>query len=311
MARLPRLTLPHQDTFYHLMSRVCGPIDWFPFHDPVAAQAVLLRLFLDVSVYCCQLADYNLLGNHFHLIARFLAFQRLARRELQRRAAILYPRPADRPKTPAQWKRFNERLFCVSDFMHDVKQAMSEWYNQHYDRRGPFFAERFRSVVLADQQALIDCMLYVDLNPVRAGLVEKPEDWPWSALARRARGDEKNLIPLKDILKGCKDPRSEYFFRLYWRAGLPVDENRFPSLLIKERNRGFQGGEYRLRIAAFSRGILLGTLRQVRRWVLEFRRRGIYRRRKYPIAQLGGLFYTLSEQRGPHRSPCPFPPPPG
>lgn len=311
MARLPRLTLPHQDTFYHLISRVCGPLDWYPFHDPVVAEAFLRILFHYARVYCCQLADYNLLGNHFHLIVRFLAFQCLSLRELRRRAALLYPRPADRPKTPAQWKRFNQRLFSLSDFMHDVKQTMSQWYNRHYNRRGPFFAERFRSVILADQQALIDCMLYVDLNPVRAGLVENPEDWPWSAVARRARGDEVNLIPLKSIFKEYKDPHSEYFFRLYWRAGLPVDENRFHSLLTRERNRGFQGGEYRYRIAAFSRGVLLGKLRHVRRWVRDFRRRGLYRRRKNPIPHLGGLFYTLTEQRGPHRFSYPCPPAPG
>lgn len=293
------------------MSRVCGPLDWYPFHDPLAAQAFLQILFHYASVYCCQLADYNLLGNHFHLIALFRAFKRLARRELERRAAILYPRKADRPQTPAQWRRFNQRLFSVSDFMHDVKQAMSEWYNKHYNRRGPLFAGRFRSVVLADQQALIDCMLYVDLNPVRAGLVEKPQDWQWSALARRARGEEDRLIPLKKILKGRKDPYSEYRIRLYWRAGLPLDQQSFRPIIEQEQKRGFQGGEYQHRIPAFSRGVALGKLRQVHRWVLQFRQRGIYRRRNYPIPQLGGLFFTLTEQRGPHRFPCTILPSPG
>src|SRR5690606_10976323 len=59
MARLPRLTLPHQDTFYHLISRVCGPLDWYPFHDPVVAEAFLRILFHYAHVYCCQLADYT------------------------------------------------------------------------------------------------------------------------------------------------------------------------------------------------------------------------------------------------------------
>lgn len=284
------------------MSRVCGPIDWYPFQDPLAAEAFFRILFHYASVYCCRLADYNLMGNHFHLIALFRAFARLSQRELERRAAILYPRQEDRPQTPAQWRRFNQRLFSVSDFMHDVKQAMSEWYNKHYNRRGPLFAGRFHSVVLADTQALIDCMLYVDLNPVRAGLVEKPEDWRWSALAKRSQGREAGLIPLKEILKGRKDPYSEYHTRLYWRGGLPVDVQNFSSIIEQEHKRGFQAGQYRHRIAGFSRGVALGKLRQIHQWILQFRERGLYRRRTNPIAQLGGLFFTLTEQRGRHRT---------
>lgn len=305
VARLPRLTTPEQETHYHLTSRVCGPLDWFPFHDPVAAQAFLRILFHYASVYCCQLLDYNLMGNHFHLIVLFQAFMRLSRRELQRRAALLYPRKADRPQTAAQWRRFHRRLFSVSAFMHDVKQQMSTWYNKHYNRRGPLFAERFRSVILADQQALLDCMLYVDLNPVRAGLVEKPEDWQWSALAKRSQGNEDNLMPLQKIFRGRKDADAEYRARLYWRAGLEVNQENLDRIIEQEQRRGFQGGEYQQRIAAFSRGVALGSLRKIGQWVSLFRERGIYRRRNNPIAQLGGLFFTLTEQRGRYRSSLP------
>jgi hypothetical protein len=61
--------------------------------------------------------------------------------------------------------------------MRNIQSAFARWYNQTYDRRGRFWGGRFKSVYLQDSNAVLDCMLYVDLNPVRAGLVERPEDW--------------------------------------------------------------------------------------------------------------------------------------
>ena len=118
MARQPRFLISDQDTWYHLMSRVAGPRTWFPFQeDPAAAEQFMRILLRYLSVYGCELLDFVLMGNHFHLLVRFLAFRRLSLRELKRRAARLYPRPADRPQTPHQWRRFNRRLFSVSSFM--------------------------------------------------------------------------------------------------------------------------------------------------------------------------------------------------
>ncbi len=52
------------------------------------------------------------------------------------------------------------RVFNIPK-MRNVQGKFGTWFNQHFDRRGHFWAERFQSTVLADGEALLDCMLYV------------------------------------------------------------------------------------------------------------------------------------------------------
>jgi hypothetical protein len=76
--------------------------------------------------------------------------------------------------TEEEWERFRQRLFDVSELMRNIQSSFARWYNRSYDRRGRFWADRFKSVFLETETAVLDCMLYVELNPVRAGLVERP-----------------------------------------------------------------------------------------------------------------------------------------
>lgn len=304
MARQPRFLLSDQDTWYHVTSRVAGALDWYPLQEPEVAEAFLRILFHYLSVYFCEMANYVVLGTHFHLILLFRVFRKLSQRELERRAAKLHSKKADRPKTKRQWRRLNERLFSLSDLMADVKREMARWFNKRYGRRGPLFAERFSSTVLGDLQAVLDCMLYVDLNPLRAGLVERPEEWKWGALSQRVEGKQKGLISLSKIMLGGGDLCNEYWTRLYWRGG--IDEKGTgrvidPEVVASEIRRGFRRGEYLERESSFSRGVALGRLHQVGNWLEMMREKGIYHRRIHPIVQMDGKFCTLREQRGPYR----------
>ncbi len=60
---------------------------------------------------------------------------------------------------------------------------------QHsHNRRGFFWSERFKSVIVDNGDTLINCLAYIDLNPVRAQIVEKPEEYRWSSIGLRSRG---------------------------------------------------------------------------------------------------------------------------
>jgi hypothetical protein len=117
----------------------------------------------------------------------------------------MYPSPASQQMielwTDEQWERFRQRLFDVSELMRNIQAAFARWYNRTYDRRGRFWADRFKSVYLEKGNAVLDCMLYVELNPVRAGLVERPEEWVGSTSpygsneAPRLCSDADSLIP--------------------------------------------------------------------------------------------------------------------
>jgi hypothetical protein len=58
-----------------------------------------------------------------------------------------------------------------------------------------FWSDRFKSVIVENGETLINCLAYIDLNPVRAGIVEKPEDYRWSSLGYHIQtGNEKKVF---------------------------------------------------------------------------------------------------------------------
>jgi len=307
MARLPRLKVQGDVGWYHLCSRVAGWVDWLPFEDdPLARQQLLRILRKYLSVYFCQAAGFALMGNHYHLVVRFEAFRELSREELYRSARQLYPNPERVLRTPQQWRRFHSRLFDVSEFMRNVQQSYAKWYNRHYDRRGSFWGERFKSSLLADGQALLNALLYVELNPVRAGLVESPELWKWSSASLRLLRQDSWLISLEEVLGNQKDSESLYaLYRnlLYHRGAIPTLPGT-PSiprdLLRSEEARGFRRpGAYRRRLRFFTEGVVLGTRLQVEEWIQKLRIQGYYLRRRYSIPQKvdRAILYSLREQR--------------
>jgi putative transposase len=76
---------------------------------------------------------------------------------------------------------YEKRMFSVSCFMQNVKQAFSAWYNKRNERQGTLWEEAFRSVLVEGAgPSLATMAAYIDLNPVRAKLVEDPADYLWS-----------------------------------------------------------------------------------------------------------------------------------
>ena len=70
------------------------------------------------------------------------------------------------------------RMGDVSVFMKTLKQRFSIWFNRNHDRFGTLWSERFKSVLVeGEREALGTVAAYIDLNPVRAGLVDDPKDY--------------------------------------------------------------------------------------------------------------------------------------
>ncbi|MCC5840298.1 MAG: hypothetical protein JJT96_09245 [Opitutales bacterium] len=86
-------------------------------------------------------------------------------------------------------RRLKARMGDVSVFMREVKTRFTLWYNQKHDTVGTFWAERFRSVVVeADTAAQRMVAAYIDLNPVRAGLVEDAGAYGFSGFGEACAG---------------------------------------------------------------------------------------------------------------------------
>ncbi len=242
------------------------------------------------------------MGNHYHLIARVEAFCRLSQEELEERARYFYPKREQTAHwTQFHWERFNRRLFDVSELMRNIQMVYAKWHNRRFGRRGSFWEGRFKSTLLIDLDAVQECLLYVELNPVRAGLAERPEQWSRSSARVRNLKEDHWMLSLGKIFPEVplREVDQHYRARLFYRGALPKEPGGKviqEQVLREEESRAFcRQGLYLKRLRYFTDGLVVGSEEGVREWISGLRRQGRYLRRRHPILH-GGLA-CLREQR--------------
>ena len=82
----------------------------------------------------------------------------------------------------------------IDQIMHDICLKYAKDYNQRHQRSGHFWAHRYRSRIILNDQHGIACLRYQHRNVLSAGIVSKPEDWPWSGYCYYAFGVEDSLL---------------------------------------------------------------------------------------------------------------------
>lgn len=82
----------------------------------------------------------------------------------------------------------------VSRLMSALGERYTRYIVETHERSGPLLEERFKALALRSRQHLLDCMRYIELNPVRARLVATPGDYRWSSFHANALGHEDALI---------------------------------------------------------------------------------------------------------------------
>ncbi|ETR68294.1 MAG: transposase [Candidatus Magnetoglobus multicellularis str. Araruama] len=116
--------------------------------------------------------------------------------------------------------------------------------------RGHLWQGRFSSFIM-DEKYLLACTRYIELNPVNAGLVKKPEDWPWSSPSAHIKGDNDVLVNASPLLlmvqKEWSDFLSKYpgesdieLFRKHERTGRPLGEEQFVEKIETQLNRSLE-----------------------------------------------------------------------
>jgi putative transposase len=78
--------------------------------------------------------------------------------------------------------------------MQAVGRSYVRAYNQAHGRTGTLWEGRYRSSLIQTERYLLTCMAYIDLNPVRAGMVQAPEDYPWSSYAHYTGRQHQRLL---------------------------------------------------------------------------------------------------------------------
>lgn len=82
---------------------------------------------------------------------------------------------------------------CISKIMKPLNQRYAFWHNKTHEKCGHLWEDRFYSRIIDKDSYLLECISYIELNPVRAGLVANPRDYKWSSYLAHAFG-HKSLI---------------------------------------------------------------------------------------------------------------------
>ena len=143
MARLPRLTLPGYP--HHIIQR--GNNRQMIFADTQDFATMMALLAENAHKFAVAVHAYVLMDNHFHLLA-----------------------------TPATAE-------ALPLMMQAVGRSYVRYFNQRHARSGTLWEGRYRSTLIETERYLLACMVYIDLNPVRAGMVAQPRAWQWSSHA--------------------------------------------------------------------------------------------------------------------------------
>ena len=167
---------PH-GTYYHLLNRIAGMPGDLPFGD--VEKEMFIRLLKKLAgLYTLDLLAWQVMGNHFHLVV-FAPATPPSPEEAARRFAAYHHGKRVIDPTSSQGELLAARLRDISWFMHDLQQQFACWYNRTRPdrRRGVLWGNRFKSVVLEGATAVWECIKYVELNCVRAKLVQDPMDY--------------------------------------------------------------------------------------------------------------------------------------
>lgn len=153
------------------------------------------------AVFAVDVCAYAIMSNHYHLVL-YVNVQKASDwddAEVIRRWTSLFPGSAtlvetlqknQRSKTvlrrlAEQTKEWRERLQDISWFMRCLNEFVARRANREDECTGRFWEGRFKSQALLDEKALVTCMAYVDLNPVRAGLTDSLDSSDFTSIQER------------------------------------------------------------------------------------------------------------------------------
>lgn len=168
------------------------------------------RLRQLAGTFAVDVAAFAVMSNHVHVVARFApetAALWSAQEVTQRWTALFGTRMSKGPDgrvdpaviaglaANADWiTERRKRLADVSWFMRALCESIARRANLEDGCTGRFWEGRFTSVPLLDQAALLACMAYVDLNPIRAALADRPETTIHTSARRRVTARQRHRV---------------------------------------------------------------------------------------------------------------------
>src|SRR5690606_4270861 len=190
--------------FYHCVSRVVNRD--FVLGEQEKEQFVkFMRLY--ERLYGLRVITFCIMSNHFHILVEIPQRPEVLPTDAELVALVAATKGEGEARTLQGWleqwragnnhqaaeaerERYFRNMWDVSQFMKVLKQRFSQWFNGRgpVRRRGTLWEDRFRSVLVEGGDALRAMAAYIDLNPVRAGLVDDPKDYRWCGYGEACAG---------------------------------------------------------------------------------------------------------------------------
>ncbi len=205
----PKLESP-RPVIYHCVSRAVNRE--FVFGDLERERMrMFMRMYENFSGN--RILSYCFMSNHFHILLEVtpmpeggLSDAELVRRvralgneaqtlelsmELDEARKKIQTCEAGESLVTAIHARFTYRMHDLSQFMKSFTQRYTQWHNRTHHRTGRLWEDRFKSVIVEDGVASKTMAAYIDLNPVRAGIVKDPAQYRWSSYGEAVGGGAK------------------------------------------------------------------------------------------------------------------------
>jgi hypothetical protein len=115
--------------------------------------------------------------------------------------------------------RFTYRMHDLSEFMKTLLQRFTRWFNREHNRRGTLWEERYKSVIVESGVAARTISAYIDLNPVRAGMLSDPADYRWSSYGEAVGGGKKGngKKAREGLVRACMSHKGAGFEAEKWK----------------------------------------------------------------------------------------------
>ncbi|TEW53078.1 transposase, partial [Psychromonas sp. RZ22] len=223
--------------YYHCISRcvrrayLCGEDKYTQKSFEHRRQWVVERMHYLASLFSIDICAYAIMSNHYHLVLHVdEAFNNnLNHEEVCERWCQLYSKPvlverwqsgqtiseAENKAALAIIEHWRSRLADISWFMRCLNEFIARKANKEDECFGRFWEGRFKSQALLDEDALLTCMAYVDLNPVRAKMSDSVETSEYTSAYERIHGVAQQ-----------KEKPLEYAFTKKPLFGFVGDENK-------------------------------------------------------------------------------------
>jgi len=200
--------------YYHIVSRcvrrafLCGKDSDTGFSYEHRQKWIVQRMKYLAKVFSIDVCAYAVMSNHFHLVLKVNSTTDWSEQRVLMTWAGLFDLPLlcerfvqgerlSKPELDFVYQQadvYRKRLMSISWFMKCLNEYIAKRANIEDNFTGHFWESRFKSQALLDERALLTCMAYVDLNPIRACMAKKPEASDYTSIQERIKHKSSKLL---------------------------------------------------------------------------------------------------------------------